>query len=79
MKTLLTHVSRGRTAPIHDHIKGRVSEMAWISGVVAREGKKLGLDVRANEAVAEIDRRINSGELAMSKENFSLLQQMLGK
>lgn len=76
MKTLLGHVSRGRTAPIHDHIKGRVSEMAWISGVVARKGKELGIDVRANEAVVEIDRRINRGELAMGKENFDLLTQL---
>ena len=76
MKTLLTHVSRGRTAPIHDHIKGRVSEMAWISGVVAQKGREFGIDVRANTAVAEIDRRINRGELAMDKENFELLKQM---
>ncbi|HTD89034.1 MAG TPA: 2-dehydropantoate 2-reductase N-terminal domain-containing protein, partial [Burkholderiales bacterium] len=41
MKTLLGHVSRGRTAPIHDHIKGRISEMAFISGLVARKGKEL--------------------------------------
>ena len=78
MKTLLGHVSRGRTAPIHDHIKGRISEMAWISGVVAKKGKELGIDVRANEAVVEIDRRINRGELAMGKENFALLKQMTG-
>ena len=79
MKTLLGHVSRGRTAPIHDHIKGRISEMAWISGVVARKGKELGLDVRANEAVTELDRRINSGELKMTRENFDLLKQMAGR
>ena len=40
MKTLLGHVSRGRTASIHDHIKGRKSEMELISGVVARKGKE---------------------------------------
>ena len=78
MKTLLGHVSRGRTAPIHDHIKGRTSEMAWISGVVAKKGKELGLDVRANAAVVEIDRRINRGEIEMKRENFELLKQMVG-
>jgi 2-dehydropantoate 2-reductase len=78
MKTLLGHVSRGRTAPIHDHMKGRTSEMAWISGVVARKGKELGIDVRFNAAVTELDRRINSGEIAMGRENFELLKQMVG-
>ena len=79
MKTLLGHVSRGRTAPIHDHMKGRTSEMAWISGVVARKGKELGIDVSCNAAVAEIDRKINRGEIKMDKSNFDLLKQMVGK
>ncbi len=75
--TLMKHVGGdSRTAPIHDHIKGRISEMAWISGVVAKKGKELGLDVRANAAVTELDRRINSGELEMKRENFELLKRM---
>ncbi len=77
MKTLLGHVSRGRTAPIHDHMKGRISEMAFISGVVAKKGKELGIDVRCNAAVTEIDRRINAGEIAMDRSNFELLKQMV--
>jgi len=79
MKTLLGHVSRGRTAPIHDHMKGRTSEMAYISGVVARKGRELGIDVSFNAAVTEIDRRINSGEIAMGRENFELLKQITGR
>ena len=70
---------RGRTAPIHDHMKGRISEMAFISGLVARKGKELGIDTTCNAAVAEIDRRINSGELAMDRSNFELLKQMTSK
>ena len=79
MKTLLGHVSRGRTAPIHDHIKGRTSEMAFISGLVARKGKELGIPVSCNAAVAEIDRRINTGEIKMDRSNFELLKQMVEK
>ena len=70
---------RSRTAPIHDHMKGRISEMAFISGLVARKGKELGIDTTCNAAVAEIDRRINSGELAMDRSNFELLKQMTSK
>lgn len=79
MKTLLGHVSRGRTAPIHDHMKGRTSEMAFISGLVARKGKELGIDTTCNAAVAEIDRQINSGEIKMDRSNFDLLKKMVGK
>lgn len=74
MKTLLQHVSRGRTAPIHDHIKGRTSEMEWIPGVVARKGRELGIPTPGNDAVVEIDRSINKGEIKMDRSNFALLQ-----
>jgi 2-dehydropantoate 2-reductase len=76
MKTLLGHVSRGRTAPIHDHIKGRRSEMEFISGVVARKGRELGIPTPFNDAVVEIDRKINRGEIKMDRSNFELLARL---
>ena len=75
MKTLLGHVSRGRTAPIHDHIKGRRSEMEFISGVVSKKGRELGIATPFNDAVVEIDRAINRGEIKMDRSNFDLLKQ----
>jgi 2-dehydropantoate 2-reductase len=77
MKTLLTHVTNGRTAPIHDHIKGRKSEMEWIPGVVSRKGRELGISTPCNDAVVEIDRLINRRELPMQPENFELLRQKI--
>jgi 2-dehydropantoate 2-reductase len=74
MKTLLGHVSRGRTAPIHDHIKGRRSEMEFIPGLVARKGRELGIPTPGNDAVVEIDRMINKGEMKMERSNFELLK-----
>ncbi len=77
MKTLLGHVSRGRTAPIHDHIKGRRSEMEFISGVVSKKGRELGIATPFNDAVVEIDRAINRGEIKMDRSNFDLLKSRL--
>lgn len=77
MKTLLSHVGGGRTAPIHDHLKGRVSEIGFISGVVSRKGRELGIATPANDAVVEIDRRINAGELEMGASNYALLQSLI--
>jgi 2-dehydropantoate 2-reductase len=74
MKTLLTHVTNGRTAPIHDHMKGRTSEMEFIPGVVAREGKRLGIPTPFNDAVVEIDRLINRREIPMDPSNLELLK-----
>jgi 2-dehydropantoate 2-reductase len=79
MKTLLGHVSRGRTAPIHDHIKGRTSEMEFIPGVVARKGKEFGIPTPCNDAVVEIDRQINKGLLKMKSSNFELLKRAIRK
>ena len=78
MNTLLEHVSRGRTAPIHDHIKGRTSEMEYIPGAVSRKGRELGIATPFNDAIVEIDRMINKGQLKMSPDNFALLQAKVG-
>lgn len=75
MKTLLSHVGGGRTAPIHDHVKGRTSEIAYISGVVSRRGRELGIATPCNDAVTEIDRLINRGEIAMDASNFVRLKE----
>jgi 2-dehydropantoate 2-reductase len=77
MKTLLGHVSRGRTAPIHDHIKGRRSEMEFIPGVVSRKGRELGIPTPGNDAVVELDRQINQGVLKMDRSNFERLRERM--
>ena len=73
--TLMRHVGgRSRTAPIHDHIKGRKSEMEFISGLVTKKGKELGIPTPCNDAVVDIDRQINNGEIKMDRSNFELLK-----
>jgi 2-dehydropantoate 2-reductase len=74
----MRHVgSRSRTAPIHDHLKGRKSEMEFITGIVSRKGRELGIPTPSNDAVLEIDRRINRGEIKMDRSNFDLLKNRL--
>jgi len=76
--TLMHHVGgQSRTAPIHDHIKGRRSEMDFITGVVTRKGRELGIATPFNDAVLELDRRINTRELAMDRSNFERLKSRL--
>ncbi len=75
MKTLLGHVGpRSRTAPIQDHIKGRKSEMEYINGLVSRRARELGIPTPFNDAVAEIARMIDDGEIEMGRANYELLQ-----
>ncbi len=77
IEALMSHVGGGRTAPIHDHLKGRASEIEFISGLVSRQGRELGLPSPCNDAVTEIDRRINRGEIRMDAANFELLKSLL--
>lgn len=78
VETLMSHVGKeGVTAPIHDHLKGRKSEMSLINGLVAEKGKELKISVECNAAVTEIDRRLNDGELEMDPSNFGLLKSMI--
>ena len=72
---LMRHVgSNSRTAPIHDHIKGRKSEMEFITGLVTKKGREFGIPTPYNDAVIEIDRQINKGEIRMDRPNFELLK-----
>lgn len=75
VQTLFRHTgSRSRTAPIHDHLKGRKNELEFINGLVARKGKEVGVPTPCNDAVAEIARQINKGRLKMDPSNYDLLK-----
>ncbi len=77
-KTLMAHVGgQSRTAPIHDRLKGRKSEMDFINGLVSSKGKEAGVPTPYNDAVSEIARRINQGKLEMDRSNLDLLKSMI--
>jgi ketopantoate reductase len=53
--------------------------MEYIPGVVLRKGRELGIATPLNDAVVEIDRRINKRELKMDRANFELLKEAMQK
>jgi hypothetical protein len=59
-------------------MKDRASEMAYISGLVSSKGRELGIATPANDAVTELDRQINRGEIKMDAANYALLQARVG-
>jgi 2-dehydropantoate 2-reductase len=80
MKTLLGHVGRNsRTAVVHDNLKGRRTELEYISGLVARKGAELGIPTPCNTAVAEIDREIHQGKRSMGASNFERLKELIAQ
>jgi 2-dehydropantoate 2-reductase len=65
-----------KTTVLQDWIKGRHSEVDDLNGLVAREGRKRGVATPVNDAVVEIARRIERGELAPDTRNLALLKAL---
>jgi hypothetical protein len=53
--------------------------MEFITGAVSQKGRELGLDTPFNDAVLEIDKLINRGELKMEPENYERLRERLAQ
>jgi 2-dehydropantoate 2-reductase len=66
-----------RDCVLQDHLKGRYSEVDMINGLVAEEFERRGLSAPANAAVAEITRKIQTGELEPDPANLELAQKLL--
>lgn len=79
LTTMTGHTGpRARTAPIHDHLKGRKNEIEFINGLVSRRGKELGIPTPYNDAVSELAREINRGSLKMDPAIYDRLKAKLG-
>lgn len=64
---------------IQDHLKGRRSEYELINGLVARHGAELGVPTPVNDAVVELSRRIDRGQLEMSPDNLERLEALIAE
>lgn len=78
LRTIMSHVKRSpRNCVLHDHLKGRYSEVGYLNGLVVEKGKEAKVPTPANEAITEITRRIQFGELKPDRSNLALVQTML--
>jgi 2-dehydropantoate 2-reductase len=67
-----------RVAVLQDWDKGRRAELDAFSGYIVDRGRELGVPVPVNEAILDVARRIESGELAPSPRNAELLVRLVG-
>jgi 2-dehydropantoate 2-reductase len=68
---------RGANTTLQDHMKGRLSEVDLINGLVVEEGRKRGIPTPANETLVEITRRIYLGELKPDRSNLNVALELL--
>ena len=64
-----------RDAVLHDHIKGRYSEVDEINGLVADLGKEYGIDTPINQEIVNLTRDIHAGRRSPSIDNLSILKK----
>ena len=80
VETLLDKLMNGFVLPntkgvvLQDWEKGRKSELENLNGLVAARARELGTVAPACEAVTELARRIERGELRPGVENLAILQ-----
>ena len=66
-----------KTTVLQDWMKGRQSEVDDLNGLVATEALRLGRSAPVNEAIANLGRRIERGEIQPSLANLRLLQDLV--
>ena len=82
VETLLDRLMGGFILPdtkgvvLQDWDKGRKSELENMNGHVADRAREAGLAAPASEAVCEVARRIERGELRPGRENLALLDRL---
>jgi 2-dehydropantoate 2-reductase len=71
--TLVSHVGpgRGRNTVLQDLLKGRMSEVGMINGLVVAESERRGYAAPANARVVEIVRQIEAGALKPDPANLT--------
>jgi 2-dehydropantoate 2-reductase len=67
----------GRPSLLQDVMKGRRTEVDHLNGYVVRKGGEVGVPTPMNEAVVEVTRRLEAGELVQGPANLSLLSSHL--
>ncbi len=63
-----------RPSLLQDVIKGRRTEVDQLNGFISKMGKQLAMPTRMNDAVVDIFKRLDSGELKPSPSNLEILK-----
>lgn len=74
--TLVSHIGRkSRNSMLQDHMNGRLSEIDFMNGLVAKKGREAGIPTPLNDGITALTKRIEAGELRPSLDNLSFLEK----
>jgi 2-dehydropantoate 2-reductase len=63
-----------RTAMLQDHTKGRLTEIAYLNGLVAMKGREVNVPTPLNEQVTALVKQIEQGHLQPNVANLEVLE-----
>ena len=67
-------IGTGRPSLAQDVMKGRMVEVDYLNGYVVAKGEEVGVSTPANQAVIELTKRVESGELEPSVSNLKHIE-----
>jgi len=67
----------GRPSLLQDMMKGRRTEVDHLNGYVVRKGREVGVPTPMNEAIVEVTKQLERGELTQGPANLKLLTRYL--
>ncbi len=63
----------GRPSLLQDILKGRRAEVDYLNGYIVCKGREVGVPTPMNEAIVEITKQVEAGEVKQGPENLRLL------
>ena len=66
-------IGTGRPSLAQDLMKGRATEVEQLNGYVFRKGQQVGVATPVNQAIVDLTRRVDSGEIEASMANLALV------
>ena len=67
------NIGTGRPSLAQDLLKGRATEVEHLNGYVVRKGQQVGVPTPVNQAIVDLTRRVDSGEIEASLSNLALV------
>ncbi len=77
--TLVAHIGKeARNSVLQDHLKGRYSEVDQLNGLVVKKGREAGVPTPLNEAIVDLTKQVQYGNLKPDRSNLDQLNKLLG-
>jgi 2-dehydropantoate 2-reductase len=76
--TIIAHIGKkSRNSLLQDHLKGRLSEVDFLNGLIVKKGAEAGIPTPLNKAITCLTKEIENGTIKPDPGNFERLEKMI--